>query len=420
MDTINKKTDSRKPKNIKHHNVRYVLSILKKHGVSTASEISKESNLSVTTIVKILDILKREGLAKSCGKGPSTREGGKRPELLAFNETYKYVTGVFFLRTKARYVLTDLSGNTLLLREAGYRDGTDMDACIEDACRQVSEILAEQKLNAAKDLCGISILIDGVVNARLGTVVYPIHNRAWKPGRQIIDRFKTYFPETEHIMIENSGRLWSQRFLESHPELAMERILTIYTGVKNTSGVLLDNGEIVHGANCLIGEFGHMMVPNVKRAVMCECGRTNCFEKLIAIDRLPEYTLEEIDKSAEPELYERLTEHTISPAELMGRADEGSRAVQRVMDQITEYYLAVISNLMITCDPKYYVIGGAYASGSRYFRDGLVKRFDETTFWGIPFGANILFDTSAMEDGNRAYMTAPVIRQYLQTLRLDD
>ena len=70
MDTINKKTDSRKP-NIKHHNVRYVLSILKKHGVSTASEILKESNLSVTTIVKILDILKREGLAKSCGKGPS-------------------------------------------------------------------------------------------------------------------------------------------------------------------------------------------------------------------------------------------------------------------------------------------------------------------------------------------------------------
>ena len=82
METISKKTGSRKPKNIKHHNLRYVLSILKKHGVCTASEISKESNLSVTTIVKILDILKREGLARSCGKGPSTREGGKRPELL--------------------------------------------------------------------------------------------------------------------------------------------------------------------------------------------------------------------------------------------------------------------------------------------------------------------------------------------------
>lgn len=420
MDTISKKTGSRKPKNIKHHNLRYVLSILKKHGVCTASEISKESNLSVTTIVKILDILKREGLARSCGKGPSTREGGKRPELLAFNETYKYVVGVFFLRTQARYVLTDLNGNTLLVREVSYRDASDIDTCIKDACEQVARILTEQKLDAAKDLCGISILIDGVVNAGLGTVEYPIHNSTWKPGRQIMDQFEAYFPETDNIMIENSGRLWSQRFLEMNPELATGRVLAFYTGMANTAGVFLDNGVIVHGANCLIGEFGHMTMPNARQAVMCECGRANCFEKLIALERLPEYTLREIDKNVESELYERLMERTITPLELMGQADLGSAAVQRVLDQIIEYHLTVISNLMVTCDPKYYVIGGAYAAGSAYFRDGLMKRFDHTTFLGIPFGANIVFDTGSMEDEDKAYMTAPVISRYLQTLRLDD
>lgn len=420
MDTISKKADSRKPKNIKHHNLRYVLAILKKHETCTASEISKESNLSVTTIVKILDILKHEGLVRSCGKGPSTREGGKRPELLAFNETYKYVAGVFFLRTRARCVLTDLRGNTVRRTEVCYRDASDMDACIEDACGQVAAIIKEQKLDAAEDLCGISILIDGVVNARLGTVEYPIHNSTWKPGRQIMDRFEAYFPETDNLMIENSGRLWSQSFLEKHPELAAERILAIYTGEMNTAGVLLDNGAIVHGANCLIGEFAHMTMPNPGKAVMCECGRTNCFEKLVAIDRLSGYTLGVIDKNAEPELYRRLTEQTISPQELILQADLGSAAVRRVLDQITEYYLTVIRNLMVTCDPKYYVIGGAYATGSTYFREGLMKRFDNTTFWGIPFGANILFDTSAMLEGNMAYMTAPVISHYLRTLRLDD
>ena len=33
------KANGRKPKNIKHHNLRYILSIVKRHGVCTAGEI---------------------------------------------------------------------------------------------------------------------------------------------------------------------------------------------------------------------------------------------------------------------------------------------------------------------------------------------------------------------------------------------
>ena len=54
--------NGRKPKNIKHHNLRYILSIVKRRGVCTASEISGESNLSMTTIVKTLDSLKQAGI----------------------------------------------------------------------------------------------------------------------------------------------------------------------------------------------------------------------------------------------------------------------------------------------------------------------------------------------------------------------
>ena len=67
--------NGRKPKNIKHHNLRYILSIVKRRGVCTASEISGESNLSMTTIVKTLDSLKQAGIVKSAGKGKSTSEG---------------------------------------------------------------------------------------------------------------------------------------------------------------------------------------------------------------------------------------------------------------------------------------------------------------------------------------------------------
>lgn len=102
--------DGRKPRNIKAHNLRYVLSLLREHGNYTVSEISRESNLSVTTVIKIIDKLKQSGIVVSLGKGISTREGGKKPEVFAFNKQYKYAITIYMGQQAAKYILTDHSG----------------------------------------------------------------------------------------------------------------------------------------------------------------------------------------------------------------------------------------------------------------------------------------------------------------------
>ena len=95
--------DGRKPRNIKAHNLRYVLSLLREHGNYTVSEISRESNLRVTTVIKIIDKLKQSGIVVSLGKGISTREGGKKPEVFAFNKQYKYAITIYMGQQAAKY-----------------------------------------------------------------------------------------------------------------------------------------------------------------------------------------------------------------------------------------------------------------------------------------------------------------------------
>lgn len=88
-------SSSRKPRNIKLHNQKLVLSLFRTMTTASVSEISERINLSTTTVSKILAVLQENGLIKSIGKGSSTDEGGKKPELFALNETFKYVIGCY-------------------------------------------------------------------------------------------------------------------------------------------------------------------------------------------------------------------------------------------------------------------------------------------------------------------------------------
>lgn len=412
------KANGRKPKNIKYHNLRYILSIVKKYGVCTAGEISKESNLSMTTIVKTLDSLKRAGIVKSIGKGNSTSEGGKRPELFAFNESFQYVLCVYFAGKYAMCTLNDLSNNKIEAKKVCYTDASDVDSCMKEVYEKLRLMMDENGLTE-EDICGISLGIDGIVDSEKNHVVYPIHNQQWKTGGYIAECFKEYFPRTENIQIENSGRLGSWNYLNTYPELESERVVVLNSSESLTAGALHQNNAVQHGSNCLIGEFAHMMIPNAKGSVECECGRRNCFEKLIALERFEEYILEMIDSGKEAELYRRVRGHELAAPELIGLADAGSVAGRKAMDLIIEYYLSVIYNLMITSDPKYYVIGGIYVRNSEYFRRELSRRFDENKFWGIQFKARILYD---MDDSGWEFknMARPVIDRFLNTLKLDE
>lgn len=412
------KTNGRKPKNIKHHNLRYILSIVKRRGVCTASEISRESNLSMTTIVKTLDSLKQAGIVKSVGKGNSTSEGGKRPELFGFNESFQYVLCVYFAGKYAMCTLNDLANKGIAARQVYYTDASDVDGCMNQVYEQLRLILDEHRLTE-KDICGISLGIDGIVDSEKNHVVYPIHNQQWKTGGYIVDCFQTYFPHMANIQIENSGRLGSWNYLNSYPELEAERVAVLNSSESLTAGALLQGNAVQHGGNCLTGEFAHMMIPNAKGDVECECGRRNCFEKLIALERFEGYLLEMIDLAEEEELYRRLCRHEVEPLEMIRLADEGSMAGRKALDLIIEYYLSVICNLMITCDPKYYVIGGIYVRNSEYFRRELSRKFEANAFWGIRFKARILYD---MDGDGWEYknMAWPVINTFLNTLKFDE
>ena len=83
-----------KPKNLKQNNSRAVFELLRHGENMTVSEIAERIHLSKTTIKKVFDSLLADGLISMCGKGESTDEGGKKPELYRLNPQFGYVIAI--------------------------------------------------------------------------------------------------------------------------------------------------------------------------------------------------------------------------------------------------------------------------------------------------------------------------------------
>ena len=106
---------SRKPKNIKFHNQRLVLSLMRQNDVISASEIAQRINLSITTVVKILAVLQENGSLRLPPQAVEEYRITEEGQVILF--TGSKSTGGFcvtrrglLLPSKLGRILTDCSG----------------------------------------------------------------------------------------------------------------------------------------------------------------------------------------------------------------------------------------------------------------------------------------------------------------------
>ena len=110
---IGSRRKSSKPRNIKYNNQKLVLSLFRYADKLSVSEISERVGLSKTTITKITSELVQKKLILSAGKGESTDEGGKKPELFVFNPTYQYIILVNLPFNEVRVHIMDLKSQVV-------------------------------------------------------------------------------------------------------------------------------------------------------------------------------------------------------------------------------------------------------------------------------------------------------------------
>lgn len=379
---------SRKPKNIKYHNQRLILALLRSREVMTAGELAEQAHLSVPTITKILAELQARGLVKSMGKGNSTEEGGKKPELFALNGAHRYVISITAGSERIKCALLDLTCKVLDKRSLPYTDGSSYESCMDDISALVLAACEAGKLEE-KEICGIAIGFEGIVDAPRGILRFPIHNQAWGRDLPVKEDLQARLPGFAGITINNGSRFAGYAELSEHPEYASCRVVTISTGT-STGGCVLENGVLMQGANGFIGELGHITVRETEEKA-CACGNKGCFETAVSPDALCGY-MQELEK-AFPREKEPAADRSGSCdyEKILRLAAKGDACARKAVEKSIDYYSILIRNIMLLYDPHIIVIQGIYTLAGDFFLKRLQELVKQSPFFHIPQGLSIVF-----------------------------
>lgn len=364
-----------KPKNLKQNNSRAVFELLRRGDKMTVAEIADKIRLSKTTIKKIFDALLADGLISMIGKGDSTDEGGKKPELYGLNPDFGYTIGIHVTPDEVLTVTTDLRAEITRRTVAPVTIEKSLDGLIERFATTIEESMREKAATGQK-LLGVVLVLTGLVDSENGISIHSFFYPDWGRNAPIVDRLRTRLGAEfdAPIFIDNTNRY--QAIAESEKGLAGAcRNFIIIDALPEGlgSGVVLD-GKILHGRQSISGEIGHMML-DPRDGFPCVCGNNGCFEAMVSARRIIALAVEQAPSFPASVLNTPPVRGAITLEAICAGAAQGDALCRRLIDDVARWYVVGLGNIIMMNDPELIVLQGIYTKAGAYFleriEDGL-------------------------------------------------
>jgi len=227
-----------------------VLEYIRKHGCSSRAVISKNLDLSLPSVVRIVNELLEEKLLRY---KDGYEDSGGRPRLLIELATDENIAiGLDLGGTKAKACIVNYNGDILFEHVVKLHNTEG-----EESYQMVHDLILEMAIHAKtlnKIIRGISVGVPGVTDHKAGKVLFaPSLN--WKDF-PLKERLKRDFDMP--VIVENDvnmaalGEMW----FGSGKTLSNLVLIALGTGVG--AGVIVD-GCIYRGLNESAGELGYMI-----------------------------------------------------------------------------------------------------------------------------------------------------------------
>lgn len=279
-----------------------------------------------------------------------------------------FFIGIDLGGTAIKIALVDQDGRIIDKTEASTpKNGSA--AVIEKMHQMMKQITSHNQIEF-QTINGIGIGVPGFVDLSRG-YIYELVNLGWKdvPLKQHLQQ-QTGLP----VFVENDanaaalGEMWTGAG-EGAKYLVM---VTLGTGI---GGGVVINGEVLHGANGMAGEIGHIaMLP--EEGPPCNCGKTGCLETLSsasAVARMGRQAAEDGSSPALQALYKG--NGTISARDVVEAAAQGDQAALDIISK-SAYYLGLgLSHIANSINPDKIVIGGGLSKAGDILFDPVKESF---------------------------------------------
>jgi len=322
-------------------NRRITLNFLRHHQPMSRADLSRRSGLQRSTVSAIVDQLIEEGWVTEGAIGRLPR--GRRPRFLHLNVERTGIVGVNLRPETTTVGLANVDARF----EAQRAFPTPADPAV--FVRAVARTIANLRAAHPRMVCeGVGVSLPGRVDESGRLVFAP--NLGWRDVdlRQMLESATGL-----RVNVENAanacalGEVWFGRHDEHLRHLVA---VTVSEGIG--VGVLL-NGQLVHGAHAMAGEFGHMMLD--EEAPPCCGGKRGCWERFASNSAAVEHYTSGLQASrgeAEPLRFD----------DLLRLAAEGDARAGETLERMAHFLGVGLATIVTGLAPQLIVVIGEVTS----------------------------------------------------------
>lgn len=384
-----------KRQSVKHNNRKLIIDFLRTQEEVSIAQIAKAVRVSVPTVKKVLDYYKQIGLVALTGKGDSTLDGGKRPDLYRLNDAYGYVIALHVGPDFLYAAITDLKLHTIHSVHEPITGSPPVEMVI-DRLVEITRYFRDSDWAQDKTLVNVVIALPGIVNAYIGESVYSPHYPQWPNDypflREFAERFDTDIP----IYMDGVNRLQAVAEMMIGQARGKRNFLIVDAMEEGVGAGIVVDGSNIHGFNQLSGEIGHVIVD--RQGPDCICGGRGCFEAAVSLKHIGNMIREGYESHTDSALYTHSLPDEVTLADIFIHAGTDPFA-KELLDRIATYFAIGLNNVLMIVDPELIILQGIYVDAGEGFIEMIRTKLGELSLPRVRRDLSIVFTDFGFERG---------------------
>ncbi len=328
-----------------------IISFFLNNGKNSISELSKELDLSVPTITKLINAMSEEGLISDFGKVQTPE--GRHPNVYGLNPSSAYFVGVDLLKDNLNLALMDFNGDMVKLSLNVPYSYDNTEEGFENLCQHIERFIGELTPQMRDNIANISLNISGRVNPESG-YSYSSFYFSEEPISSILSKRLKYT-----VVIDNDTRAMAYGEYMKGQVDGQKNIIFVNISWGLGIGIIID-GKLFYGKSGFSGEFGHF--PAFDNEILCHCGKKGCLETETSGQAIYRAVVERIKNGESSILTSKVNDlKELTLSDIIEATNQEDTLCIEIVEEVSAKLGKYIAGLINIFNPEMVIIGGPVA-----------------------------------------------------------
>ena len=341
---------------LKQNNHNLIKKYIYRNSPISRVEIAQQLGLTTATITGMVNPMISAGLLReTVAPSEEAKSAGRPRMMLEFVPEAYYVCGVDVGVYRTSYMLTDIRGNIVAVRDTN-QPLDEYQAALERLSQEIPAFLAAADIPREKML-GVGICLPGMIDGSADKI-YDIFYEGWTEHNLCADLGQRLGLKVE---VENNVRARAISAELFDRMVKAEPFAYFFVSFGVACQMIID-GKVLYGQSAAAGEIGHTVVQ--RNGPVCPtCGNRGCLEALTG-ERAILQQCRDIMATDTPTILKELYKdpQSLTMEQVLMAQEMGDLAVGHIIEDAIEYLGIALANTINLISPRAVVLEGRILS----------------------------------------------------------